>query len=193
MFVFVLVIGLLPGFLAYPQQTSKSRTASAQELMRQQRYGDAINVLEPLLEADPANGEALAFLGAASLYVRREGPTDFLKSKELFERSFRSGGFAVFWVSHSHEKLGTSDLADYCRGWLYLRKGELEFTPENSEHGFRLAYGDVREFNQNRLLRRMFHIKDSQKTYNFRPRTATEEETLLIVALYKKFSVRGPN
>lgn len=162
--------------------------ALARVQIRDLKYQDAMVTLEELLEKRPNDPEALTLLGAANMYSTR----DFVKSLTRFSESYDAGGGAVFWVSHSHENLGTSDLADYCRGWLYLRKGEVEFAPENTQHGFRLPYSAVSEFAQNRLLKRMFHIKDSTNTYNFRPRTGEESETILVIALYKKFSRAAP-
>lgn len=179
----LLLVNRLPA-----QDPSAARMALARAQIRDQKYEDAIITLEELLEKSPNSPAALTLLAAANMYYTR----DFVKSLSRFTESYAAGGGAVFWVSHSHEKLGTSDLADYCRGWLYLRKGEVEFAPENTEHGFRLLYSAVREFTQNRLLKRMFHITDSTKTYNFRPRTGEESETILVIALYKKFSGAAP-
>jgi tetratricopeptide (TPR) repeat protein len=169
--------------LALPPQTAPREVAQAKEAIRQQRYNDAITRLEQTLEERPAEPQALEFMGAAVLYSER----NFTKAQKLFEQSFQAGGGAAFWVSHSHEALGSDELADYCRGWLFLRKGEVEFAPENSEHGFRLSLSDLKEFKQNRF-RRLFHLKDGDKTYNFRPRTGDENEVLLILILAKKFS-----
>ncbi|HJQ23821.1 MAG TPA: hypothetical protein VKA60_07875 [Blastocatellia bacterium] len=180
-----LLIALLAHVVAtLPLQTAALKeVAQAKELLRQQRYNEAITRLEQALEARPADAQALAFMGAAVLYSER----NFVKAQKLFEQSFAAGGGAAFWVSHSHEAFGSDELADYCRGWLLLRKGEVEFAPENSEHGFRLSLADIKEFKQNRF-RRLFHIKDNDKTYNFRPRTGDENEVLLILILAKKFS-----
>jgi len=161
-----------------------SRVSSAREMIKQQKYNDAINLLEQVLEQHPESAEALSLLAASLMYSTR----DFAKSLTRFKDALKAGGYAVFWVSHSHEKLGTSELADYCRGWLYLRANEIEFAPENSDHGFRLPYSQVLEVAQNRLSKRMFHIKDSNKTYNFRPRSGEESEVMLVVALYKRRS-----
>jgi tetratricopeptide (TPR) repeat protein len=165
-------------------QNPPNSTSAALELIRQQRYNDALNILEQVLEATPAQPEALAYLGTVHLYAFH----DFLKAQKLFEESFRAGGGATFWVSHSHENLGTGELADYCRGWLHLRKGELEFAPVNEEHGFRLANSEIKEFKQNRAVRRLFHVRSNKKTYDFRPRTGDTREIWLILILYKKFN-----
>jgi len=180
-FIFVVLAQLA---IAMPLQTAAPKeVAQAKELIRQQHYNDAITRLEQTLEERPADPLALTFMGTAVLYSEH----NFSKAQKLFEQSFQSGGGAAFWVSHSHETLGSDELADYCRGWLFLRKGEVEFVPENSEHGFRLSLADLKEFKQNRF-RRLFHIKDGDKTYNFRPRTGDENEVLLVLILAKKFS-----
>jgi hypothetical protein len=165
-------------------QGPPNAVSAARELIRQARYDAAITKLEQVLEVEPNQPDALMYMATAHLYSER----DFLKANEGFEKSFQAGGGAAFWVSHSHETtLSTGDLTDYCRGWLYLRKGEVEFIPEDGEHGFRLSYSDIKEFKQNRSAPSMFHIKDGKKNYNFRPRTEDKSEVWLILALSQKF------
>lgn len=153
-------------------------------MVKQQRYNDAINILEQVVEQNPSHAEAISLLATSQMYATH----DFVKALAGFEDALKLGGYAALWVSHSHEKLGTSELADYCRGWLYLRKDGVEFTPQNSDHGFQITYSQIEEFAQNKLARRLFHIKYSNKTYNFRPRSGEESEVLLVVAVYKKHS-----
>lgn len=178
-----IILGVTEGLVPATQQKPDA-VAAARELIQKARYNDAINKLEQVLEVTPSHTEALSLMGTAVLYAER----DFLKAKKRFEEAFRAGGGAVFWVSHSHEVLSAEELADYCRGWLYLRKGEVEFAPEDPQHAFRLPYSQVREFKQNRLAPSRFHLKDASKNFNFGPRTGDESEVLLIIALYKKFS-----
>ena len=168
--------------IAAPAQANS--VSQARELIRKQRYNDAMTKLEEVLESAPNHAEALSYMGAVYLYNER----DFLKAQKFYEQSFRAGGSASFWVSHSHEKLGGNELADYCRGWFYIRKNEVEFVTEESDHGFRLASSEVKELKQNRLARTFFHIKDANRNFNFRPRTGDEGEIWLVLALFKKFS-----
>jgi len=110
------------------------------------------------------------------------------RAREVFEASFAAGGGASFWVNHSHQTvLDGDDLTDYCRGWLNLRRGYVEFAPEEGDHGFRLTYAEVAEFKQNRN-KAFFHIKRGGKNQNFRPRSADQRETLLLLILFNKFS-----
>ncbi|MGA9772466.1 MAG: hypothetical protein WBV94_25760 [Blastocatellia bacterium] len=178
---FILITAILFSFL--PQTNAPREVALAREMIAQRRYDDAVSKLEQVLEAKPGQADALMFMGTAVLY----GEMNFLKAQKLFEQSFQAGGGAAIWVNHSHEKLGTEEMADYCRGWLYLRKGEIEFAPTDGEHNVHLPYSDIKEFKQNRLSK-LFHIKDSNKTFNFRPRSGDEGEILLTLALYKKFA-----
>ncbi|HKP86386.1 MAG TPA: hypothetical protein VJZ26_09830 [Blastocatellia bacterium] len=178
--IFILLIVLL---LPASQTAPPKEVAAARDMIAERHYDNAITKLERALEANPNQPDALMFMGAAVLY----GEKDVLKAKKLFEQSFQAGGGAALWVSHSHEKLGTDELADYCRGWLYLRKGEVQFVPADGDHGFRLSYSEIKEFKQNRLSK-LFHIKDSNKTFNFRPRSGDEGEVLLTLALYRKFA-----
>ena len=166
------------------QEGPPEPVAQAQKLVRQQRYGDAISRLEQFLETSPENGEALTYLAAAQLYADR----DHLKAQEAFTRAFRAGGGASFFVTHSHESMMSGeDVTNYCRGWLHLRRGRLEFAPDEGAHGFSARFADIVEFKQNRH-RKFFHVKLGGANQNFRPRTGEELETLLILALYKRFS-----
>lgn len=165
-------------------QHSSDVIREARRLIVQQRYDEAISKLEPLLEASPEDPEALTCLATARLYADR----DYAKAEEMFERALRAGGGASFIVNHSHESMMSGeDTTDYCRGWLYLRRDGVEFVPEEGDHGFRVSYADVTEFKQNRH-KSFFHIKHGGGNQNFRPRSGQELETLLILALYKKFS-----
>ena len=182
----VLTLLLLLNTMAPAQQN----LAVARNLVRQQHYGEAVSRVEEVLESSPDNAEALSLMGAAQLYGRH----DFLTAKALFEESFQKGGGATFWVHHSHEKLGNELLSDYCRGWLYFDKSGVTFTSDSTGDSFHLPYSAVKELKQNRLARSMFHIKDEEKTFNFRPRTGDKAEVFLIVAIYEKFTdVRGSN
>jgi tetratricopeptide (TPR) repeat protein len=165
-------------------QRSAEVVTEAQKLIRQQHYADAINRLEQFLETSPEDAEALTYLAAAHLYADRE----YLKAQEMFVRAFRAGGGASFFVTHSHESMMSGeDVTNYCRGWLHLRRDRLEFVPDEGSHGFVVSYADIVEFKQNRH-KSFFHIKLGDANQNFRPRTGDELETLLILALYKKFS-----
>jgi hypothetical protein len=99
-----------------------------------------------------------------------------------------AGGGATFFVTHSHEKLNTADVVDYCRGWLHLRKDMVEFAPIEGNHGFKIKYNEVEEFKRNRLSKSTFHIKLNGKSQNFRGRSNGELEPLLIIALFKSFT-----
>jgi tetratricopeptide (TPR) repeat protein len=167
-----------------PPQRSRDVVAQAQGLIRQQHYDSAISRLEQYLETAPDDPEALTYLAAAQLYSDH----DYLKAEESFERAFRAGGGASFFVTHSHETmLSGEDITSYCRGWLHLRRGGLEFVPDEGDHGFRMTYAEVAEIKQNRH-KTFFHVKRAGGNQNFRPRSDDERETLLILALYKKFS-----
>ena len=149
-----------------------------------QKYDDAITRLEEVLERDPKNAEALTYMATANLYLHR----NFTTALEDFNEAFRAGGGAVFVVTHSHEKFNTDYVADYCRGWLYLRKDGIEFVPIEGTHAFKLTYGQIEEFKINRLSKRAFHIKFNKKSQNFYTRSNTEFEPLLIIALHKSFT-----
>jgi tetratricopeptide (TPR) repeat protein len=167
---------------------SPPTAAAGLDLIRRQRYDEAITCLEQTLESHPKNSDALSYLATAHLYQS----LDFMKARADFEAAFNAGGGATFYVTHSHEKISTDDIVDYCRGWLHLRQDGVEFAPAEGTHGFKLKYSEIEEFKQNHLSKAIFHIKTDGKSQNFRGRTSRELETLLIVALYKKFSPKVP-
>jgi hypothetical protein len=154
------------------------------DLIYRQKYNEAITRLELVLETEPGNSEALTYMATANLYLN----LNFNDSLKEFEKAIRAGGGATFLVSHSHEKLTTNDVVDYCRGWLHLRRDGVEFVPIDDTHGFKIQFNEVEEFKVNRLSKRAFHIKVAGKSQNFRGRSNTELEPLLIIALYKSFT-----
>jgi tetratricopeptide (TPR) repeat protein len=168
------------------QQTTSPSSVGPEvlDLIKSQRYNDAITQLEQMLEREPGNGEAITYLATANLYRDR----DFFKARDEFQQAFKAGGGATFFVTHSHEMFTTSDVVDYCRGWLHLRKNSVEFSPTEGDHGFKVQVSQITEFAINKLSKRAFHIKAGGKSQNFRGRSNTDLESLLIVGLYKNFS-----
>jgi tetratricopeptide (TPR) repeat protein len=166
-------------------QAPKAAEVIALDLIRRQQYAEAITRLEQILESNPNNGEALTYLATANLY----NDLNFSKAKKEFEKAFKAGGGATFFVSHSHEKLSTDEIVDYCRGWLHLRKGSVEFIPIEGNHGFKVQLTEVVEFKQNRFSKTVFHIKVGEKNQNFRGRSVSELEPLLILAVYKNLAL----
>jgi len=154
------------------------------DLIYRQRYDEAITRLEEVLEKEPGNGEALTYMATAKLYH----DLNFTKAQNEFANAFKAGGGATFFVTHSHEKLNTDDVVDYCRGWLHLRADGIEFVPTEGPHHFKVRYGEVEEIKQNRLSKTTFHLKVDGKSQNFRGRTNRDLEALLITALFKSFA-----
>jgi len=183
-FVLLLPSRSLTGIRATPQTSNQSATDAVLKLIERQSYNEAIARLEEILERDPRNAEALTYMATANLYQRR----DFSKALDDFKEAFKAGGGATFFVVHSHEKFTTADVVNYCRGWLHLRKDGIEFVPGEGTHGFKCPFSDVEEFERNQLSKKIFHIKCGGKTQNFRGRSNTDLEPLLIVALYKSFT-----
>jgi hypothetical protein len=179
------VLLLATGIQANQQTVSSSSVGPAVlDLIHRQKYGDAITQLEQVLEREPGNSEALTYMATANLYRTR----DFFKAQKEFKDAFDAGGGATFFVTHSHEMLTTADVVDYCRGWLHLRRNTVEFVPTEGSHGFKLQVNEIQEFKINRLSKKAFHIKTGGKSQNFRGRSNTDLEPLLIVALYKSFT-----
>lgn len=153
------------------------------DLIYRQKYDEAITRLERVLEKDPRNGEGLTYLATAHLYQ----DLYFTKAQHDFKEAFKAGGGATFFVTHSHESFSTGDMVDYCRGWLHLRADGVEFVPIEGGHGFKFKYNELQEFKINRLSKRVFHIRIGEKNQNFRGRSNSEAEPLLIVALFQSF------
>lgn len=166
------------------QTANQSSTGQALDLIYRQKYDEAITRLEELLEREPGNSEALTYMATANLYQTR----DFLKAQKEFEEAYKAGGGATFFITHSHEKFTTGDVVNYCRGWLHFRRDVIEFVPIEGSHGFKFLFKDIEEFKRNKLSKRAFHIKVGGKNQNFRGRSNTELEPLLIIALYKSFT-----
>ena len=176
---------LVAVLLAIELAAAQSATGPAiLDLIYRQKYDDAITRLEEILEKDPKNAEALTYMATANLYLHQ----NFTTALGDFKQAFNAGGGATFFVTHSHEKFNTDYVADYCRGWLHLRKDGIEFVPSEGAHGFKISYSEVEEFKVNRLSKRAFHIKFNQKSQNFYTRSNTEFEPLLIIALQKSFT-----
>ena len=177
---------LLANRIHAKQQTvsSSSPGPAVLRLIQSQKYNDAITQLEEVLERDPGNSEALTYMATANLYRSR----NFFKAQTEFKEAFKAGGGATFFVTHSHEMFTTGDVVDYCRGWLHLRKNNVEFIPTDGSHGFKLQVNQITEFAINKLSKKAFHIKVGGKSQNFRGRSNTDLEPLLIIALYKSFN-----
>jgi hypothetical protein len=181
----LLAFSLITGGMPVDRQSvTQSSTSQALTLIYRQKYNEAITQLELILETDPANSEALTYMATVNLYRNLQ----FLQSQAEFEKAYKAGGGATFFVTHSHEKLNTDDVVDYCRGWLHLRKNTLEFAPVDGSHGFKINCNQVEEIKRNRLSKKAFHIKTGGKNHDFRGRSNTELEPLLIIALYKSFA-----
>jgi tetratricopeptide (TPR) repeat protein len=182
---FVLVLNAGPADKTIARaQTEGATFAAIRDLIYRQKYNEAITRLEQILEAKPRDGEALTYLATAHLYQDH----DFTQAQNDFKEALKAGGGATFFITHSHENFSTGDVVDYCRGWLHLRADGIEFEALEGSHGFRLKYNEVKEFKINRLSKRVFHIKVGEKNQNFRGRSNSEVEPLLIVALYKSFA-----
>jgi tetratricopeptide (TPR) repeat protein len=172
------------GHAAIQTPTNPAAFAGILDLIRRQKYNEAITRLEQLLEKNPANSEALTYMATANLYH----DLNFTKAQKDFGEAFKAGGGATFFVTHSHEKFATEDVVDYCRGWLHLRLDGGEFVPLDGSHGFKFKYKELEEFKQNRLSKTVFHIKVGGRSQNFRGRSNSDLEPLLIIALYKSFA-----
>jgi hypothetical protein len=190
---------IILSFVASPFQVSDRAAQSAPNKVSQSivdaktaivnaRYDQAIDELEQELARNPDDPEALTFLATAQTYKDR----DFIKAKQNFENSIGKGGGASFVVSHSHEvsAMSVGEPNDYCRGWLHLRKGEARFVADNGAHSVVIPFSEIVEVKQNHMPK-LFHIKFAKdRNYNFSPRSRDERESLLIIVVYQKLSLK---
>src|SRR5690349_4735905 len=123
------------------QSAPETPLSASLDLIRRQKYDDAITRLEQILETDSANGEALTLLGTANLYR----DLDFTKAQKEFMAAYKAGGGATFFVTHSHEGFAGEDVVNYCRGWLHLRKSGVEFAAIDSPHSFKISFAELEE------------------------------------------------
>lgn len=170
--------------VALQASTDRASFAGILDLIYRQKYNEAITKLERVLENNPADSDALTYMATANFYFDH----DFSKARRDFDKAFKAGGGATFFVTHSHERFSTGDVVEYCRGWLHLRADGVEFVPIEGTHGFKSKYNEVEEIKINRLSKKFFHIRVGEKSQNFRGRSNTDVEPLLIVALYKSFT-----
>ncbi len=158
----------------------------AVEMIKEERYDDAINKLDQYLDSKPDDTDAVTMRATARVYKEK----DYSKGVRHFEEAMKKGGGASFFVNHSHEvtKMGVGDPVNYCRGWLHLRKGQMTFVPDSSSHTLSLSAKEVTEIEQNRFPNKnIFHIKAGKSiNYNFAPRSHQESEILLILVMFEK-------
>jgi tetratricopeptide (TPR) repeat protein len=180
----LVLIGARANHTTALQSPSGAALAGIPDLIYRQKYNEAITRLERVLEDNPRDGDALTYMATASLYQK----LDFTRAQADFKEAFKAGGGATFFVTHSHEKFSTDDTVDYCRGWLHLRAHGIEFVPIEGNHGFKFKYDEVEEIKRNRLSKKVFHIRVGDKNENFRGRSNSDVEALLIIALFKSFA-----
>jgi hypothetical protein len=164
-------------------------TAKGIACIDQGRFNDALNALEEVWEQDQSDPAVAENLAMAYLYADH----DLNKAKTLAERSIEAGGKASFLVQHPHEKIGfaSGDMVEFCSGRLSISRERLLFTSKDEHHSFVVQKGELKEIKTNHVYgssRGMYHIRTAdKKTYNFRPRTWSEEEQQLILQLVNKY------
>lgn len=164
-------------------------TAKGIGYLDQGRFNDAVNALEQVWELDQSDPAVAENLAMGYLYADH----DFEKAKALAERSIQAGGRASFLVQHPHEKIAfaSGDMADFCSGRLSVSRQKLVFTASVERHSFIVEKGQLKEIQPNRHYgsgRGMYHIRTADnKTYNFRPRSWSQQEQELILLLITEY------
>lgn len=174
---------VLLSFAASALSQGTPTVASARDAIERGRYEIAVEDLMELSGGGKTNPEALTFLATARMYRDRR----FYDSFKEFGGAFAAGGGASFVVAHSHEALSDAEVVNVCRGWLHLRLGTVEFESSESGHSFRVASADIEEIEPNKLSKSLFHVRTGGKVWNFRPRTATKDESQLVSLVFNKF------
>lgn len=167
---------------AFPQ-------TSPELLIRQQRYDDAFNSLEMILERKPDDVESLTLMGTATLYANLD---DYEKALNWFEKAYQLGGDARFIVSamRGRRKASPTDYPfEACRGWLKLRRREIAFEAFDDNHcSFQYEATSVSEFKV--YAKKLVYLKIGKEFITFFPRSRDEREALLIVILWHRFVCR---
>lgn len=157
------------------------------ELMEQDRYAEAANVLEEAWEADPSDASLAENLAICLLYGRKDRAGAF----RLMRGALAGGGKAGLIVEHIHENavLSAGVVSDTCRGRLYVQKGRMNFVSAQPEHSFAVSAGEVKELKRNRALgasQGAFHVETAKgRKINLRPADWSAETTDLIFRLWE--------
>jgi tetratricopeptide (TPR) repeat protein len=155
----------------------------------QGRFNEALNAFEEIWEQDQTDPTIAENLAMAYLYADH----DLNKARALSERAIQAGGKASFLVQHPHEKVGflSGDMVDFCTGRLSISRDRLVFTAKDQQHSFAVEKGQIKEIKANHVYgskRGLYHIQTAdKKTYNFRPKTWSEEEQQLILGLVNEY------
>jgi len=175
----------------FAQNTGRFAELSSKGIayLDQGRFNEALNAFEEIWEQDQSDASVAENLAMAYLYADR----DLGKARMLDERAIQAGGKASFLVQHPHEKIGfvSGDMVDFCGGRLSISRERLVFTSKDQSHSFTVEKGQLKEIKANHVYgskRGMYHIRTAdKKTYNFRPRSWSEEEQQLILELVNEY------
>lgn len=133
--------------------------------MRTQRYAEAGQLIEQMIQLDPGRADAWSLRGMLAMTAYDNLPA----AHESFENALARGGDAAFRVGHDH---GTDQAP--CFGVIGVTANGISFSGDTGGHQFRLPYSSIREAAINQLYGSafgMFHIKtgpaDGNRTFNF--------------------------
>lgn len=157
------------------------------ELMEQERYAEAANLLEEAWESDSTDPLVTENLAICLLHGRKDRPGAFRLMRDALARGRRAG----MVVEHIHEKavLSAGIVSDTCKGWLYVQKSGIHFVSAQPEHSFAVTAGEVKELKRNRALgasQGAFHLETVKgRKINLRPADWSAETTELIFRLWE--------
>lgn len=160
------------------------------ELMEQERYADAANLLEEAWETDSSDPLVTENLAICLLHGRKDRAGAFRLMRDALAR----GGRAGVVVEHIHERavLSAGIVSDTCKGRLYVQKSRIHFVSAQPEHSFAVTAGEVKELKRNRALgasQGAFHLETVKgRKINLRPADWSAETTELIFRLWEMAS-----
>ena len=136
----------------------------ASAAIRVGRLAEASEVIDQLIQLDPARGEGWSLRGMIALDAGA-----LAVARESYANALARGGAVAFRLVHDH---GAGQPP--CVGTMLMTPTTIEFTPTAGEHRFQWPYPAIREAAINDIYGSqlgMFHIKaqmtEGTKTFNF--------------------------
>jgi serine/threonine protein kinase len=145
----------------------------------QRRYPQVMQILMQAIRLDPSRPRAYSGLGELQLYVLG----DLGGAMQNYRTAYARNGEACFHVLHDHS---AETFVKHCSGFLYVSRKGVRFVASDSNHGFNVSRGEIREARQNTLRlsfrpqvidMHSFHIKlATGQSYNFAPTSRFQQE-----------------
>jgi hypothetical protein len=144
------------------------------------RYSETAGKLEEIWEEDQSDPKVAEYLAMGYLY----GEKSVEKAAPVMQKAIADGGQASFLVVHSHEHGGFLHgdvISQFCTGRISIVPGKLIFVSDDQpEHNVTVFPADLTDFSVLGGAPGRIHIKAAGKTYNFRVKSETRKEAVLL-------------